>query len=197
MGPVYVVGEDGLSCALGARLATDILCMPLAQPPIDTKGVTKLVPSLSRYAQLAERRLVLCIADTDGRCAKDLIASWRPRGAPNRLIVRLAVAEAESWLLADADEFARFLGVAESRVPHHPDDVADPKRLLCGLASRSKNKPIRRELVSAANPDRPGAGYNAHLRDFVVRYWQPRRAAARSPSLARAVRQLDEMRAAI
>lgn len=77
---MYVVGEDGLSCALGVRLASDVLRQSLAQPPIDTKGVTKLVPALPRYAQLAARKPVLCIADTDGKCAKELIggvaSSW-------------------------------------------------------------------------------------------------------------------------
>lgn len=191
---MYVVGEDGLSCALGVRLASDVLRQSLAQPPIDTKGVTKLVPALPRYAQLAARKPVLCIADTDGKCAKELIAAWRPRGAPQRLIVRLAVVEAESWLLADADDFATFLGVAQNRIPRQPDDVADPKRLVCELARRSRNKPIRQEVVSPIGSVRPGVGYNFHLRDFAMRHWQPRRAAERSPSLARAVRQLDDIR---
>ena len=76
MSRILVVGEDTLCCALGERLVA--ACLPdwqLAQPSIDTKGVTKLQPSLPRYLSLARSlHPVLCIADTDGQCAVELRA---------------------------------------------------------------------------------------------------------------------------
>jgi hypothetical protein len=191
---MFVVGEDGLSCMLGTRLVAGVLGWPLAQPAVDTKGVTRLVAALPRYAQLARLAPVLCIADTDGRCAVNLIRDWRPGHAPDALILRLAVAEAESWLLADAGEFADFLGVAESRLPARPDELIDPKGAILKLARTSKRRIIRQEVVSAASPAKQGAGYNVHLREFVAHRWQPRRAAKQSPSLARAVRRLSALR---
>lgn len=193
MGQMFVVGEDGLSCTLGIRLVGGVLGWSLAQPAVDTKGVTKLVAALPRYAQLARLAPVLCIADTDGKCAVNLIRDWTPTHAPDDLILRLAVAEAESWLLADAVEFADFLGVPERRLPDRPDELADPKGALLKLARSSRRRIIRQEVVSAANPAKQGVGYNAHLREFVAHRWQPRRAANHSPSLARAVQRLGAL----
>jgi len=70
---MYVIGEDAVSCALGACLVTKVLGMRLAQPAIDTGGVTKLQSNLHRYFGLVNLVPVLCIADTDGGCAVQLL----------------------------------------------------------------------------------------------------------------------------
>lgn len=194
MAQMFVIGEDGLSCALGVKLVTDVLGWALAQPALDTKGVTKLVANIPRYMGLAELHPVLCVADTDGQCAMTLAAEWRPRWAPRNFLLRLAVSEAESWLLADREAFAAFLEVAEARIPDRPDNIPDPKRLVVNLARRSRRRTLRQELVSSTNAERPGAGYNIHLREFAERSWRPREAARRSPSLAKALRRLEELK---
>lgn len=194
MNRLYVIGEDALCCALGNKLVDDVLGWQLAQPAVNTNGVTKLKPALSRYLGLAKVHPVLCIADTDGKCALHMIKEWLPRNASADFLLRFAVAESESWLLADSESLAQCFQVPEGKLPANPDDEMDAKRTLLGLARRSKRKMIRDEVVSHTDPNKPGAGYNVHLGEYVTAHWRPLVAATRSPSLARAIRRLESLR---
>lgn len=188
MSLIVVVGEDALCCVLGERLVRE--CLPrwqLAGRPIDTGGVSRLRASLPRYANVAQHlHPVLCVADTDGRCAAELVRAWLPESA-QRLVLRLAVPEAESWTMADSEGFATALGVPPGKVPREPDRVNDAKAEVLGLARRSRIRAIRSEVVSALDPERPGSGYNLHLCRFVREAWRMPAAVERSPSLRRAV----------
>jgi hypothetical protein len=194
MSRILVVGEDALCCALGERLVA--ACLPgwqLAQTSIDTKGVTKLQPSLPRYLDLARNlHPVLCIADTDGQCAVEWLGRWLPQ-AHDSLVMRLAITEAESWVLADRQGFAQTLEVPLNKLPQCPDEESDPKRLILTLVKKSKIRLFRDEVVSSNDPSKPGTGYNLHLGAFVRSRWNARRAAQHSPSLARAVNRLERL----
>lgn len=192
---VLVVGEDALCCALGKSIVCATLKdWKLALEPISSSGITKLLPNLGRYAEQARRvQPVVCVADTDGRCAAQLVSRWRPKNAPASFVLRLAVKEAESWVLADREALARFFAVAENVIPHRPDESSDPKRVVLALARRSKYRMIREEVVSRLDPARRGTGYNLHLANFVRDHWSAARASAHSPSLARAVRSVARL----
>ena len=190
---LLVIGEDAPCCAFGERLVRQFLPRwhtPL--PSIDTRGVTKLRSALPRYCEQANFvQPVLCIADTDGQCPVSMLTDWLPNGAPPRLVLRLAVKEAESWALADAAEFAAAYEVPVSKIPLRPEDAADAKSAVLTLAKRSRSRKIRDEVVSAGSPPRPGAGYNLHLCRFISQRWRPEEAMTRSPSLLRAVMRLQ------
>lgn len=194
MNQIYVIGEDVLCCAIGERLARDILGWPLAQPVINKRGVTKLVKDMQRHIGLARAHAVLCIADTDRGCAKELRGRWLPAHTPERFLLRLAVPMIESWLMADHKALAEFFGVADSVVPRNPDDEPNAKRTMLGLARRSKRRILREEVVSTFDPSKPGTGYNTHLRSYVATNWRLQEAVQRSPSLARAVRRIDALK---
>lgn len=192
---MLVVGEDALCCVLGERLiAATLPTWRLAGPSIDKKGVTKLVPDLCRYVDQARHvQPVLCIADTDGRCALELLNSWRPNHAPESFVLRLAVVEAESWLLADRQGFAAAFQVPVNKLPHTSDDIDDPKRLVLSLVARSKKRLFRNEVVSRNGPSKPGTGYNVHLCAFVRTRWSALRARQASRSLDRALNRLQTL----
>lgn len=195
MNRMLVVGEDAPCCALGEQLVQTVLpTWRLAGPSINTNGITKLVPSLFRYAEVARHvQPVLCIADTDGGCPSKLLASWRPRNAPDGLVLRLAVNEAESWLLADRQAFAAAFEVPSNRVPRHADDIPDPKSLVLSLVAKSRRRVFRDEMVSRTNPCKPGTGYNLHVCAFVREHWSALRARHASDSLDRALKRLAEL----
>lgn len=195
MKQILVVGEDSLTCALGGRLVTELLpAWQMPQPPIDKKGVTKLIPELHRYIRQArEFRPVLCIADTDGQCVKELLDQWLPKHLPENFLLRLAVSEAESWLLADNEALASFLEISPARIPRTPDEIPDPKRNLLNLARRSKSRVIRQEVVSQFDPEKQGNGYNLHLCHFVRTHWSAQRAASNSPSLKRSIVRITNL----
>lgn len=193
MGRMFVIGEDVLCCELGTRLVRDVVGWDLVEPAINTKVVTRLASSIPRYLNLVSMHPVLCIADTDRRCAVDLLSNWMPRHTPEDFLFRLAVTESESWLLADSNGIAEYFDIALKHVPSLPDSIDDPKRVMLTLARKSRRRYIRQELVSDSDSSKPGSGYNLHLSDFARRYWNPLAAVDRSPSLNRAVRRLHEL----
>jgi hypothetical protein len=191
---ILVVGEDGLCCALGERLVAATLAgWTLAGPPVDKQGITKLVPRLPALIQQAEYvQPVLCVVDTDRRCPVDLLKDWLPKQPmPKQFLFRLAVTEAESWVLADRQRFAQFFGVPMNRIPMSTDDVDDPKQLVLTLVRRSRYRLYQEEMVSKSHPSKPGTGYNAHLKQFIKEAWRPREGRLASASLARALQRMD------
>lgn len=192
MTAILIVGEDELCCALGERLVAELLPDWCVTQSINTRGVTRLIASLPRYLNLARHfQPVLCIADTDrAPCAAGLLRQWLPHGPQPRFLLRLAVTEAESWLLADRDRFAAFLQIADKHIPPAPDTLPDAKRSLLALARRSKVRLLRQELLADGPELRQGSGYNVHLGAFVRTHWQARQAATASPSLQRAVARI-------
>ena len=159
----------------------------LARPPINTGGITKFLSALGRYAQQAQHvQPVLCVADTDRNCAVQLKNQWMPANAPNDFLLRFAVSEAESWLLADREAIARFFGIAEANIPRNPDSLDDAKLEMLRLARRSSGM-LRREMISTLDMQKPGTGYNVHLQKFALEQWRPVAARAHSTSLDRAL----------
>ena len=198
MSRILVVGEDALCCVLGEKLvATMLPSWELAGVSIDTKGVTKLIAALPRYVEQARFvQPVLCIADTDGQCVKQWLGRNLPRSGHSDFLLRLAVIEAESWLLADQEGFAGALQVDQRKVPNRPDDVPDAKGCMLRLLARSRLRHIREEAVSRTDRTRQGPGYNLHLCDFVRTAWSAERAKMVSPSLRRACEHLRRMESA-
>lgn len=194
--PFYVIGEDALTCALGKKLLEVITGASPIMEPINTKGVTKMKAAVSRYAGLVHQAPVLCLADTDGKCVVEMLRDWFPAGSPDRFLMRFAISEAESWLLADARGFSEFLGISEARIPREPDLIRDPKAQMLTLAARSSKRIIREEMIGAFDRSKPGNGYNLHLCNFVASNWNPHLAAANSESLRRAISRIAENHAA-
>lgn len=189
-----MVGEDALCCALGQKLVE--AAMPgwaLSRAPINSRGITRLLPGLPRYAEQAKHvQPVLCVADTDEKCPVDMRAKWMPKHAPSGLLFRLAVPEAESWVLADRVAFADFFCVPMNKLPMRPECLADAKAELLRLARISKIRHIREEVVSSENLERQGVGYNTHLCSLIQGPWNANRASELAPSLGRAVQRLSE-----
>lgn len=196
MSRILVIGEDSLCCALGEQLVASILPdWTLAGPAIDTKGVTKLIAALPRYAEQARFvQPVICIADTDGQCVKQWLEKHSPARLHSHFLLRLAVNEAESWLIADQEGFAGALHVDKKKLPLRPDEVIDAKGLVLQVLAKSKLRPIRDEAVSRTDRTRQGPGYNLHLCNFVKSDWSAERARLASPSLARACAYLLKMK---
>ncbi len=121
-----------------------------------------------------------------------VLRDWKIRPGA-QFALRLAVTEAESWVLADRQGFAKVFGVPLNKLPQHPDEEADPKRLIMSLAARSKVRLLREEMLAARDTSRRGAGYTLHLVDFVRGQWNIEMAAQHSPSLARAVAHVSRL----
>jgi hypothetical protein len=189
-----VATEDVLSEAVAEALLRQIGDHSV-EKRIRQAGSGYLRKRISDFNRMAAKVMpVLLVTDLDRvECAPELVNSWLPGGPDANLLFRVAIREAESWVLADRSAFAEFLGVSVAKLPDRPDDLPDPKRALLDLVRTSRRRDLRADILPAPGISFPvGLGYNERLTGFVRRLWDCRRAAAASPSLARAVRRVAD-----
>ena len=137
----------------------------------------------------------LVLTDLDTRpCPPDLLDDWLGATTkPGSLLLRIAVREVESWVLADRSRFASWLDVPEDMVPVAPEACLDPKADLLKLAAKSSSREKREGLLPKKNAaSKVGLEYNDLLCAFVTNNWRIEAASQLSPSLERALRRLRE-----
>jgi hypothetical protein len=89
----------------------------------------------------------LVVTDLDTiECPATLIENWLGDKRHPNLLLRVAVREAEAWLLADAEELAKFLRIRAATIPGNPDSLIDPKKQLIALAGGSPSSEIRKDI---------------------------------------------------
>lgn len=110
------------------------------------------------------------------------------------MILRLAVREVESWLLADREGAARFLAVPPREIPSNPDDLPDPKRFLISLARRSERRSVIEALVPApGSTARVGKLYVSELSSYALRGCDVKAAREQSSSLNACLQALERL----
>lgn len=128
-------------------------------------------------------------------CPPALIGGWLNRPKHHNLLLRVAVREAEAWVLADRDRFANFLGINVMRVPEDVESLTNPKETLIHLARSSRRKQLRDDICPPIHSTRRvGPNYNARLGSFVTESWDPASARLNSRSLDRTMNRLVSFR---
>lgn len=139
-----------------------------------------------RFNEAGRHRIVLGLADLEQTpCPLALLARLNG-GKAGGFKLRLAVRMLESWIMADREAFAGFLGVRMALVSPDPDAEPHPKRKIVALARQSKKRMIREALVPGDSGAVVGPEYTPVMAGFVESGWNVLRACANSPSLARA-----------
>jgi hypothetical protein len=187
--PVTLATEDELSEAAGMKLLAEHPELARITPQLLRKnGSGYLRSRMESWRQMATRQLVIVLTDLDSReCPLVLLEDWfgADRQCPQNLLLRIAVREIESWLLADHDAFEKLIG-KKGRLPADPDKLPDPKRHLLKLAHNAP-RTVKDDLLPRKGAIAiQGIGYNRRLVEWVMAEWSPARAARRSPSLLRA-----------
>ena len=135
--------------------------------------------------------------DTGTACIPDALEEYvlgKLPFPPKTFLCRFAVSEIESWLLADREGMAKFLGVATSRLPHHPEKEEYPKKTLVKLACSSRVKRIRNGLAPPpGHRAEVGPEYTVLLHEFIRNSWDIESAMSRSESLKRCVHRLQTL----
>ncbi|MVT36834.1 hypothetical protein GO497_03330 [Acidovorax citrulli] len=191
------------------RCGEDELCCSIAEVLVDKTGkgfrvyqrtvaggagqFKKKIPAMNQVA--SNVMPVLMVADADqAPSPAEQIRMWLPAKPSDRLCLRLAVREAEAWVLADNVGFSEFAMVSKDIFPISPENELDPKGKLLSIIRRSKRRELREEMLPAkGSMSVIGLGYNIHIVDFVKNYWNIDRATARSPSLGKAFLRLNSM----
>lgn len=191
--------EDELSELVAKRLVAEYAPGMRIIDTIGLQGNRQLRQQLRRLNQIAAHRhpaLVLTDLDRPQSCPPELLREWTQSRvmAPN-LLLRVAVLEIESWLLADRSGIARWLSLAVSQVPSNPESIFDPKRALVELAGRSRNRALREAIVPrrGAGTHHTGPGYNESVGEYVTNHWNTEAARSNAPSLDRAIIRIGEL----
>ena len=164
-------------------------------PVYGKTGKASLLRQLHSYNQAAQfwPWIVLVDLDQDAECAPPARAQWLPNPAAH-MCFRIAVREVESWLLADRESLADFLGIALSRVPTNPENLDDPKAVLVNLARSSRRRDIRVDMVPRPEGGRQvGPAYASRLIEYAQGPWRPNVATQHADSLQRLCRRLAEL----
>ncbi len=192
MTTLFLVVEDELSEEVGQKLLRRFLGSEIQIRTLGKSGNGYISSKISNFCQMAQRTPVVIITDLDQiECAPTLMRNWiDSNDIPQNLMLRVAVREVESWLMADRSNFAKFLGISPNRIEANTESIEDPKRYLLSLAIRAK-KGVRLDLLPNAGViAQQGLGYNSALSNFVRENWDINEAASNSDSLNRMVSRL-------
>lgn len=193
MTPIAIATEDQLSEAIVLRLISEIPTPHQITFKLGKRGNGYLRSKMNSWYQMAQLQVMVILTDLDrANCLVEFRDQWLVVAPPQNLILRIAVREVESWVLADHVALRALIG-AKGVLPAAPDDLADPKQSLLRLVGNAPRQ-IREDLLKTIGGNMAqGLGYNARLTAWVNSEWSPQRAADRSPSLARARLRLNEV----
>jgi hypothetical protein len=133
------------------------------------------------------------LTDLDNyECPVVLINDWIDFELKDNFILRIAVREVESWILADREGLSRFFNVSLVKFPINPDLEPDPKNTLIRLAKRSNRRNLREDIVPINVNASIGPNYNGCLTEFVFSKWNIHNAILHSESLRRAYEKIRD-----
>ena len=194
MRAIALATEDELSEAIGLRLIAESPFHEADVLPLRRNGSGYLKSKVESWRQLAGQQVVLLLTDLDQiDCPVALRNEWLgARPVPDRLLLRIAVREIESWVLADHDAMRKLIG-DRGKLPPAPDELGDPKAFLLNMVRKYAPRDVKQDLLAERGAmASQGLGYNRRLVAWVKSDWSPDRAAARSPSLLRARQALRD-----
>jgi hypothetical protein len=161
------------------------------------RGVGYVLERLRGFAATARHGppllVMVDLMDSGVACARDLGPTLLPE-RPALCLLRGVVRELESWLLADREDIAAFLGLSVVRVPPAPEMLANPKQSFVNLARSCRRRSRRDAIVPADGVSAStGTDYLGAIAELVRDYWDVERASVVAPSLARCVARLREI----
>jgi hypothetical protein len=194
--PLNLAVEDPLTESLFAKILATIPTAYATRTIYNRGGYGYLRQNINGFNNAAKGVPFLIGTDLDRyECPAALIQEWLVRPKHDNLLIRVAVREAEAWILADKENLARFLGIRPALVPDEVEQLPDPKKELIDLARRARRRELRDDICPPTHSTRKvGPNYNARLAVFVSQQWDPNVASERAESLARAIDRLVTFR---
>jgi hypothetical protein len=194
--PLNLAFEDALTESLTVKILRTIPTPYATRTIYNRGGNGYLRQIINGFNNAAKGTPFLVGTDLDEyECPQALIDDWLTRAKHHNLLVRVAVREAEAWVLSDRHQFANFLGINVTKVPQDAESLLNPKETLIQLARASRKRRVRDDICPPANStSRVGPNYNARLGSFVSETWDPAVARQNSSSLDRTISRLIAFR---
>lgn len=166
------------------------------QDDVGKGGYGYIKKSLVAFNAAAAHTPFVVLIDADDRpCPPQTIAEWlEGKLQHSDLICRVAIREAEAWLLADRSGLSEYLSIPERWIPLDTARIKDPKRYIVRMAARSSRKEIRADLAPPkGSKGKTGPYYTQSLSSFAKGLWQINEASKHSESLRRAKAAIDAL----
>ena len=196
---IAVAVEDDLSGAVAKRLIGEYVQGGEVSKVLVAGGSLKgRIAGPNQIARHIEPILALADLDRPQGCPAALIQELaRGLTISPAMLIRIAVLEIESWIMADQEGLAKCLSISPRAIPHNPEEVVDPKRALTRLAANSRNRAVREGIAPrpVLGTHRVGPAYNIMLGEFVEGRWNPEAARRNSPSLNRSILRIASLAA--
>jgi len=194
--PLSLAFEDELTESLALKILLTIPNEYATRTIYNRGGYGYLKRNINGFNRAAKGVPFLVGTDLDRyACPPALIADWLAEPKHHNLLIRVAVQEAEAWVLADRQGVATFLGISVAKIPENVEALPKPKEALIELARTSRKRQLRDDICPLPHStSKIGPNYNARLGGFVRQSWNPNVARLRSPSLSRTIDRLTAFR---
>lgn len=194
--PINVGFEDSLTESVMLKVLRTIPTTYAVRTVYNRGGYGYLRRMANAFITAARSAPFLIATDLDNYpCPSGLISDWLFRPRHHNFLIRIAVREAEAWILADREGFARFLGIGVTKVPGNVESLQDPKAELIRLARQSRSRSLQEDICPrAGSTSKVGPNYNSRLGAFVNADWDASVARMNSRSLDGAIRCLVTFR---
>lgn len=192
---INVVVEDEVHLNILTRILD--YCVPtfVINSTYGLRGNQYIKQNLRAFNQAARFTPFLVLTDLDNNeCPPFLLNKWIDFEPHPNLIFRIAVQEAESWLLADRENFAAFLGISPAKIERNPEAILNPKEYIVQLARKSRIRKIKEALVPFGTAT-VGPNYNFTVAEFILKKWKIDSAVQNSKSLSGLIKALNSFEA--
>ena len=203
---VTIVGEDRATKEVITRLINHIGGIQIFRE-LPARG-GKIKSLLNNFNLLSTIQPVILLTDLDQySCPPELLTNWFQRLPRNENFhVRVAVDEAEAWLMADREGFSQHFNipleyipksVARSRIRPDQNEMNFPYKsslyLIREIVPHSRTKSIRESLQPSGGSNK-GPLYNSTITKFIKNIWNIENACENSYSLRKTIFRLETLR---
>ncbi len=155
-------------------------------------GFGYLKKQIKSFNQASQHIPFLVLTDLDqATCPVELITDWIKFPKNPNLIFRVAVREVESWVLADRESFAQYLGLQKEQIPRETDLLDNPKETLFQIVKKCSKREIKNSILPMKGA-KIGPDYNGKLTQFITDNWKLQNAQKNSESLNRTIKCLNK-----
>jgi hypothetical protein len=203
---ISIVGEDSATKESLKRIVTDYNSdLNIVNEYPARGGKTKQL--IKRYNLLAASIPILLLTDLDQYdCAPEFIRQHLGGAAKhNNFLLRVAVDEVESWLMADRVGFAEYFEVPIELIPQSiapriskptVNELSFPFKpslyMQIEIFPHSTNKQFREGFISSVEAYK-GPEYNSLITPFIQKKWNLKAAAKNSYSLRKAIERISSL----
>jgi hypothetical protein len=204
---VYIVGEDSATQEIIKRVITYCSKEINIIAELPSRG-GKIKSDILKFNTLSKKYPVIMLTDLDANnCAPELLQKLLGSNLKSEsFILNIAIDEAEAWLMADREGFAKYFHVHINQIPlakkvkfrgnnYRNEMIFDYKSSLYMVKKVIPNS-TRDDIIKQLKPvkgSKKGPEYNSAIEPFIRSHWDIDNALGNSDSLNRMIKRIKNL----